>query len=146
MPEVAFHTGVSDKLGYACRLLRKAWRQRQRVAVTGAPAALARLDAQLWVFEPHEFIPHLRLSRGAEPAERLAQRTLIWLVDPGTPAPGCKVLVNLGPDWPDEAAAFERVVELVDASEGDRQAGRRRWNAYKTAGWSVVHHPQRDEG
>ncbi len=141
MPEVAFHTGLADKIGYACRLLRKAWRQRLRVVVTGERAALERLDAALWVFDPQEFIPHAR--RGAAPVPaHLQARTPIWLVEPGVAPPAGEVLVNLGPDACADAQRFARVVELVDASDDDRAAGRRRWNAYKSAGWSVAHHPQ----
>ena len=35
---VDFHTGLADKLAYACRLLRKAHRSRARVVVTGDAA------------------------------------------------------------------------------------------------------------
>jgi len=138
-PDVAFHTGLPDKVDYACRLLRKAWRQRQRVAVCGDAATLARLDVALWTFEPQGFVPHVRLASGAPPAPRLL-RTPIWLVDEGAQAPGCDVLVNLGPSQAAEAGAYARVIELVEATEADRQAGRRRWNAYKAAGWHVTHH------
>jgi DNA polymerase-3 subunit chi len=139
VPDVAFHTGLADKVEYACRLLRKAWRQRQRVAVTADAATLARLDSALWTFEAQGFVPHARLSRGESPAPRLA-RTPIWLVDDGVRAPGCEVLVNLGPAQAADAGAYARVIELVGASDADRQAGRQRWNAYKAAGWSVTHH------
>ena len=46
MPEVAFHTGVADKPGYTCRLLRKAWRQGAQVVVTGSGEQLQRLYYQ----------------------------------------------------------------------------------------------------
>lgn len=141
MPEVAFHTGVADKLGYVCRLLRKAWRQRTRVVVTGDPAALGRLDTALWTFDPQDFIPHVRLMVGTTVPARLA-RTPIWLVDAGASPPHRDVLVNLGPDPGPEPGRFARVVEIVDASDDDRAAGRRRWNAYKAAGWTITHHPQ----
>ena len=144
MPDVAFHTGLVDKVEYACRLLRKAWRQRQRVAVTADAATLARLDVALWTFEAQGFVPHARLARGASPAPRLA-RTPIWLVDDGARARDCEVLVNLGPAQAADAGAYARVIELVDASDADRQAGRQRWNAYKTAGWSVTHHARDGE-
>lgn len=141
MPEVAFHTGLADKIGYACRLLRKAWRQRVRVVVTGDRSVLERLDAALWVFEPQEFVPHAR--RGPGPVTAYVEaRTTIWLVEPGETPPAGEVLVNLGPQACAGADRFARVVELVDASADDRAAGRRRWNAYKAAGWEVVHHPQ----
>ena len=47
MTTVDFHTGVADKLGYTCRLLRKAYRAGNQVVVAGAPEQLARLDGLL---------------------------------------------------------------------------------------------------
>ncbi|HET6787048.1 MAG TPA: DNA polymerase III subunit chi, partial [Aquabacterium sp.] len=35
MKLVEFHHGMGDKLAYACRLLRKAYRSGSRVVVTG---------------------------------------------------------------------------------------------------------------
>ena len=103
MAEVAFHTGVGQPLDYACRLLRKAWRQGLRLVVTGAPPALTRLDSLLWTFDAGEFIPHARLRRGEAPAPEMAP-TPIWLADPGAAAPAAAVLVNLGPDGPEHRA------------------------------------------
>ena len=140
--EVAFHTGVADKLLYACRLLRKAYRQGARVAVTGDAAQLQRLDQALWTFEPQEFVPHQRLRAGETPAEAL-QRTPIWLVDPSVPPPGdCPVLVNLGPAAVADGGHAQRLIEIVSADPEDAQAGRRRWKQYEAQGWPIRHHPQ----
>ncbi|EHR71538.1 DNA polymerase III, chi subunit [Burkholderiales bacterium JOSHI_001] len=139
MTEVAFHTGVADPLDYACRLLRKAWRQGARAVVTGAPEQLARLDVQLWTFDPGEFIPHARLRVGQQPAPELL-RTPIWLADAGAAAPAAPVLVNLGPDGPDDIQRYERVIEIVGPDDEPRRAARQRWRQYEAAGHQVVHH------
>jgi DNA polymerase-3 subunit chi len=140
--EVAFHTGVADKLLYACRLLRKAWRSGARVAVAGEPMELQRLDQALWTFEPQEFVPHRRLRAG-EAVPPPLQRTPIWLLDPGAAAPaGCEVLVNLGPERRPGDDGFRRIVELVSAEPQDAQAARRRWKQYEVQGWPIRHHPQ----
>jgi DNA polymerase-3 subunit chi len=51
--------------------------------VTGPPELLDALDRQLWTFEDTEFLPHLRLVKGAEPAPRLrpTERTPIPATD-----------------------------------------------------------------
>jgi DNA polymerase-3 subunit chi len=140
MPEVAFHTGVADKLGYACRLLRKAWRQQARVTVTGDAALLAQLDTLLWTFDPQEFIPHARLRAGQAPSDALAP-TPIWLAEAGAATPAAEVLVNLGPE-PADTSGYARVIELVGTDDDERQAGRRRWRAHESLGQAVTHHPQ----
>jgi DNA polymerase-3 subunit chi len=140
--EVAFHTGVDDKLGYACRLLRKAYRQGAKVVVHGSPGWLQRLDQALWTFEPQEFVPHVRLGAGRVADEALA-RTPIWLVEPGVAPPHREVLVNLGPERLAGDDGFARVIEIVGADAEDAGAGRRRWKAYEAQGWKITHHPQR---
>jgi DNA polymerase-3 subunit chi len=137
--EVAFHTGVADKLDHGCRLLRKAYRQGAKVVVAGDAAMLARLDQALWTFEPLEFVPHARLRSG-QPAPRMA-RTPIWLVDAGAAPPHHEVLVNFGPEMVDGYEAFGRIIELVGSDDDDRAAGRRRWRAYESAGRAITHHP-----
>lgn len=132
---------MADKIGFACRLLRKAYAKGAKVAVTGAPELLRQLDDALWLFEPQQFVPHVRLKAGQQPAPRLA-RTPLWLLDAGAEPPHREVLVNLGPDAPAGADAFQRVIELVGATPDDRDAGRRRWRAYESAGAKIVHHAQ----
>lgn len=138
---VEFHTGMADPLAFACRLLRKAYLRGSRVVVRGAPERLARLDEALWLFEPQQFVPHVRLRRGQAAAPRLA-RTPLWLVEPGVEPPHHEVLVNLGPEMAADADAFARVIEVVGATADDRQAGRARWRAWEAAGARIVHHAQ----
>ena len=138
--EVAFHTGVADKLAYGCRLLRKAYRQGAKVVVSGEPGLLARLDQALWTSEPLDFVPHARVRAGEVPPARLAP-TPIWLVDPGATPPHRDVLVNLGPEMAEGHESYGRVIEIVGADESDRTAGRRRWRAWEAAGRTIKHHP-----
>ena len=133
MPEVDFHTGLSDLPGYACRLLRKAWRQGRQIVVTGPSEQLQRLDTLLWTFDPEDFVPHARLRPGSPIAAAL-RRTPIWLAEVAEDAPPRDVLVNLGPDWVEAGTAFGRVVELVGALPDAVDAGRRRWRQYLAAG------------
>lgn len=140
--EVAFHTGVADKLLYTCRLLRKGYRQGVTVAVAGDPALLQRLDQALWTFEAQEFVPHGRLKPGDVVPEPL-RRTPIWLLERGARPPvGCDVVVNLGPDRAEGDVGYARIVEIVSADPDDAQAARRRWKQYEALGWSIQHHPQ----
>jgi DNA polymerase-3 subunit chi len=140
MADVAFHTGVDDKLAYACRLLRKAYRQGARVAVGGAGDVLQQLDQALWTFEPQEFVPHLRLAAGRAPAPAQL-RTPIWLLEPGAQPPAVEVLVNLGPERLPGDQGYRRIIEIVSRAPDDVSAGRRRWKQYEAEGWSITHHP-----
>ena len=139
--QIDFHTGLGDKLAYACRLLRKAHRSRARVVVTGAAAQLSRLDQLLWTFDAGEFLPHARLRAGEQPPPRLAP-TPLWLADQPADAGACDVLVNLGPGGLGDVPLPARTIELVARADDEVAAGRQRWRAHVAAGRSPVNHPQ----
>lgn len=137
MTEVAFHFNAPDKLGYACRLLRKATATGARVVVTGEPELLRQLDVALWTFSPLEFIAH-----GYVPAcgADVAAASPVVLADSAQAAPHQQVLVNLGTSLPDGFERFERLIEVVTQDDGDRQQARRRWKHYADRGYAIVRH------
>ena len=142
MTRVDFHTGVADKLGHTCRLVRKAWRAGHRVVVTGSPEQLSRLDLQLWIFEPGEFIPHARLRAGATVPPTLL-RTPVWLADQPADLPDeigeSHVLVNLGPGLVVGFERFPRLIEIVSQAAEEMAGGRQRWRPYRAAGRAPTH-------
>lgn len=140
--EVEFHTGVPDKLAFACRLLRKAFRKGVRVTAAGPADVMAALDRELWTFEEREFVPHVRIA-GRSPQALAPQmvRTPIWLVDEAPPPGAPDVLVNLGLPVPEDLAPFSRVIEVVSREPEDEASGRQRWRTYRALGLNVTHHP-----
>jgi DNA polymerase-3 subunit chi len=137
MTEVAFHFNAPDKLGYACRLLRKAWGSGARVVVTGASDLLNELDIALWTFSPLEFVPH---CLGASQGEAVQARTPVVLSEAPRSAPHQQVLVNLGGGIPDGFERFERLIEVVTQDDQDRQQARQRWKHYADRGYAIVRH------
>lgn len=139
MTEISFHFNVPDRMAYACRLLRKAVRRGAKVVVSAPADVLTRLDKQLWVFEPLDFVPHVHARPGHAPAERLRD-TPVWLVEEVSAAPHHEVLLNLGDDLIDGFESFARVIELVSVDGADRQAGRARWKHYSDRGYAILRH------
>ncbi len=120
MTEVAFHFNAPDKLGYVCRLLRKAYGAGSRVVVTGEEELLRDLDIALWSLSPLEFLPH---CHGAAQGQRVQARSPIVLAPSPRSAPHQQVLVNLGGSVPEGFERFERLIEVVTGQSDDRQAG-----------------------
>lgn len=139
-PQVEFHTGVADPVHFACRLLRKAYRQRSTLAVRAPAPTLAALDRALWVFEPQDFVPHLLLHAGGTDAAAL-RRTPIWLVEGAVPDPGPAVLVNLGAEIGAADGRFARLIEIVGTDADAVRAARQRWRRCEQLGWPIRHHP-----
>lgn len=138
MTEVSFYTGVADRLPYVCRLLRKAQQSGARVAVVGPAKLLDRLDQALWQFESTEFVPHLRLRGGREPAQ--LARTPVLLAEHAQEQPHRDVLLNLGAEMPEGFEQFRRVLEVVSRDPEQMQVGRQRFKQYKQLGLAVSHH------
>lgn len=134
MTEVTFHFNAPDKLGYACRLLRKAVAAGAKVAVTGDDAVLRELDVALWTFSPLEFVPHC-LGSACPPAVLAASPVV--LVESALTAPHQHVLVNLGAAVPEGFERFERLIEVVTVQEQDRQNARGRWKHYADRGYAI---------
>jgi len=130
---VEFHFNAPDKMGYACRLLRKAAARGAKVAVTGESEFLRELDIVLWTFEALEFIPHCSASAPAN----MLDATPIVLCQRLREAPHHDVAVNLGGEVPDGFERFERLIEVVATDEEDRVHARRRWQHYKSRGYEL---------
>lgn len=139
MPQVEFHSGVAQPLNFACRLLRKACRQRVPVLVSAPAPTLDALDRELWTFEALEFLPHRRWREG-QVADAALGRTPIWLCERVPPELSCPVLLNIDGAAAPSGGAFERIIEIVATSADERQRGRLRWREYEARGWPIKHH------
>lgn len=136
MTEVMFHFNAPDKVGHACRLLRKAVGSGAKVVVTGEAGLLRELDTALWTFSPLEFIPH---CLGNAEAPVLAASPVV-LTQSARTGPHHEVLVNLGESVPEGFERFERLIEVVTQGEDDRLQGRQRWKHYADRGYAITRH------
>ena len=143
MARIDFHSNVSDKLEYACRLTRKIWSATaagepvRHIVMVGEKADLKKLDERLWSFSAVDFLPHCFID------DEAAIETPILLADDFlSPAlsqlPHADVLIHLGMRMPSDVpgllARFPRIVEVVTIDEAERLAGRERYKAYRDLG------------
>jgi DNA polymerase III subunit chi len=133
---VDFHTNVADKLGYACRLARKAYLAGQPLVVLAEPEVLRAFDERLWTFAPLEFVPHCMADSA------LAAQTPVVLSVSLDKVPHHQVLMNLGQALPPSFASFERLLELVGTDAQELQAGRERYRFYRDRGYPLANHKQ----
>lgn len=136
MTEVAFHFNAPDRLGYACRLLRKAYLKGARLQVLADPSLAAALDQQLWLMTGVEFVPHCRSDA---PTPLLARSPIVIGSQVTDPAGSGHVLVNLSDALPEGFQRFARVIEVVTADPPVRSLARERWKQYKAAGHDPQH-------
>lgn len=135
MTRIDFHSNVTDKIAYACRLTRKARAADFRIVLLVQDAQqLSLLDDALWRFSDLDFLPHVSAQ------DRLAARTPIVLADSdAAELPHHQILINLAPTTPANFARFERLFEIVSSDEADTLAGRERYQFYKQRGYALTH-------
>ncbi|MEN3274842.1 MAG: polymerase subunit chi [Massilia sp.] len=135
MTRIDFHTNISDKLAYACRLARKAYAAKAKVVLLAEDAAqAAMLNDALWTLSETDFIPHVLAS------DPLAPETPVIVTSSDTaPLPHYDMLVNLTRRTPSSFDRFTRVFEIISTDEDDAAAGRQRYVAYKKQSYPLTH-------
>lgn len=131
---IDFYTGVSHRVHYACRVIRKARAAGNRAVVYTCDAErLARLDSVLWTFSALDFVPHVYVD------SPLAPNTPVLLALDSDTAPDSDVLLTLDDDVPPRFeklfARYRRVIEVVSRDEADRKCARVRFKAYRDNGF-----------
>ena len=135
MTRIDFHFNTPDKLGYTCRLVRKAYRAGKRMLVySDLPEQLAELDRTLWTFSAHDFIPHVMAG------DPLASETPVVLSSTETEQADHDLMINLGNSLPPGYARFERLIELVSTDPEDRTHARSRLVFYRARGYPIETH------
>ena len=143
MARIDFHSNVSDKLEYVCRLTRKIWSATpegqpvRNIVIVGDRADLKKLDELLWTFSSSDFLPHCFITDEAAPdtpvvlSENFAISSLNAI-------PHADVMIHLGMQMPEDVPGlverFPRIVEVVTVNEAERLAGRERYKAYRALG------------
>ena len=124
-------------------LVVKACAAGHRLLIRADDAALlARLDAQLWAFQPTSFLPN---GQAAElPPGRIASQPVL-LDAAWPPANAADCLMQLGGDMPDALDGLARVLYLF--SEAEIETARARWRRIRAqAELKATYWWENDEG
>jgi len=137
MTQVDFYvlpdSGSRSRALFTCKLAEKAFSLGHRSFVHLASESAAReLDTLMWTFRDRSFLPHC-LAREAE-------QVPVYLGFGQEPAPDFHLLINLSDEVPRFFSRFERVAEVVDATDQIRAQGRERFRFYKDRGYPLETH------
>lgn len=120
---------------FVCRLAEKAWQQGNKVYIhTGDPTLSSRIDEMLWTFSQGSFVPH---GLDNDPA---ADEADIHIGHGDEPHHHDEVLINLSSEVPLFFSRFQRVAEIIDGDENQRQQGRERFRFYRERGYPLESH------
>ena len=135
MTSIDFYFNADDRLQVACRLAGKALKQGNRMLIYAPdPETAARIDKMLWTWPAIGFVPHCAVHAA------LAAETPVLIASNEDTLPGCEVLLNLGTECPPHFERFARLLELVSATDEDKETGRARFRFYRERGYKIASH------
>ncbi len=142
MTDASFYILTSQSLtarfNFACKLIEKAYRCGQFCYVyTENSEHSQQLDDLLWQFRKNSFIPH-QLFDAQHPEPENEQMVLIGTET--APTRWQKLIFNLSSRLPDKIEQCERVLEILDADESLKQAGRLHFRHYQQGGFNITTH------
>lgn len=135
MTEVKFFFNVDSKLGFACKLAKKAFDEGRKLIVYAPSEPIAaEFDRLLWTFSQLSFVPHVRATHA------LAGETPIIIATDDVALPHHEALLNLGDEPPPFFSRFEYLREIVSMDDDDRLKARDRLKFYKSRGFDIQNH------
>jgi DNA polymerase III subunit chi len=139
MTRIDFHTNINSINDYACRLLRKIFRnQQQAIVYCNDQEQLSVFDQLLWTFSTIDFIPH-HIAHHQDDND--APILLIHDHDIlSSTASSHQILVNLDKEIPPNFSRFERLFEFIDQNENTKNLGRIRYKFYRDRGYPLTTH------
>jgi DNA polymerase-3 subunit chi len=142
MGDISFYTlkdaGGSARLRQACLLTEQAYLAGERVLMwLDGAEQMARVDDLLWTIGDRSFVPHEPLA--PDPAACEAPVQLHAGALPAGAATAFNTLVTLREAPEPASLGFAKVIEVVDAEEACRNAGRARFRWYREQGVTPRH-------
>jgi DNA polymerase III subunit chi len=137
MTEILFYQLKGQRLEQVLPpLLLKSLERGWRVVIqTASEERIEALDTHLWTWRDDAFLPH-GTWREPNPAEQ----PVILTPNGENPNSAAVRFLLEGAEWPDDAAAYQRLVLLFDGDDPDAlAAARERWAKVKNDGFEVTY-------
>ena len=140
MTNISFYLLPSDtekkRLYFVCKLVEKAYRTSHKVYILTASEQQSQLlDNQLWTFRAGSFIPHQVYSSNLP-----AHENQILIGSRSAPELYQTTIINLSTHCPENMASVERILEILDNNESNKQAGRDRYRQSPQLGFKIETH------
>ena len=121
-----------NRLGFASKMAEQIYRQKHKLHIHTTDSSMSnQVDNLLWTYRDISFIPHEQIQDVSNAAVTISHEQ--------EPA-NHEILINLATDVPDFFSRFERVVEIIDTDDSQRQQGRLRYRYYHDRGYELTNH------
>jgi len=143
MTEIRFYHLQKQTLDQALPLiLEKAYQSDKNILVKlGSTPEVERMNAHLWSYKPHSFLPH-----GCHKDGKASQQP-IWLSEKDENPNEAKILILAQGMTEDALENYDLCCEMLDGhSEEQVNAARKRWKDYKEKGFEITYWMQSETG
>ena len=142
---VSKDVGLENRLAIAYRLTNMALKNKLSVHIHTDNETTSRLiDGQLWNKDNTSFIPHNILSaenfNSESPDNHSKPLEKVTISHDYEPLSECDYLINLSNTRPAFFSRFNKVAEIIDATEEILSAGRKRYAFYRDRGYTLQYH------
>ncbi|HIL40515.1 MAG TPA: DNA polymerase III subunit chi [Methylococcales bacterium] len=132
MPAIDFYilttTSEQKRYQFVCKLAEKIFKQKQKAFfLTPSTQASETLDALLWTYKASSFIPHHIVHE-----KKPSTNDQLLIGDQSIPQYWRDTLVNLTDQPVPHIEKLTRIIEIIDANDAHREAGRHRYRHYKS--------------
>jgi len=142
---VSKDVGLENRLAIAYRLTNMALKNKLSVHIhTDNETTSKLIDDQLWNKDTTSFIPHSILSadnsNSESPDNHSKPLEKVTISHDYEPMSECDYLINLSNTRPMFFSRFNKVAEIIDATEEILSAGRKRYAFYRDRGYTLQYH------
>ena len=125
-----------------CQLCEKAISQSMNVVINARSNQQAQdLDELLWTYKADSFIAHINPTTTPHTTNQFQYPVYIYTAENGfqdtIPAYYNQLLINLSSESPSFMTHFNRLAEMVDNNEHEKEVARSRYRNYRQQGYTL---------
>lgn len=144
LPTINFYHLTTTPLENALpKLLEKAFSGGYRsLVVAETQARVEQLNAYLWTYDEHSFLPHGSVNEAQAEAQPILLSTTTQPINNAN-----ILLITDGRDLGESHENYERILDVFDGNNPEATASARvRWKEYKNFGYEISYFKQTSQG
>jgi len=112
------------------------------LVVAETQARVEQLNAYLWTYDEHSFLPHGSISEAQAEAMPIVFSTTTQPINNAN-----ILIITDGRNFEESNKSYERVLDIFDGNDANMIASARiRWKNYKDAGYEISYFKQTSQG
>ncbi|BCG49563.1 DNA polymerase III subunit chi [Candidatus Profftella armatura (Diaphorina cf. continua)] len=138
MTNIYFHSNISNKLIYTCKLIQELIKKNNIILLNKNFKQQKEFDIALWNFSITDFLPHVNIKNIYANITPIVLITEMDIKNNNI-FPHYDTLINASNVIPKNFTNFKKIFEIISTNEIDKIFGRNRYRFYKNNGYFLNH-------